>query len=377
MRTIFVESASVLLSFLCSVLPFQESTGKQKFRDSPNSLAKSGTVGDGRADQEPTDSKAADEPVLDDRMPAPLPQLDNTIPFKRKLFLGEQDIVKKPKLEIAKLAALHVKRFEQIKTVQGSAWTSFVRPGNKQGTTILVDYYYQNSPAKSKILTKYLPFELRGQRPGPEVFETKFAEINTPGMHVFSDGEFGKKVAKGLSSITVKKSGSRPVDHPFNFDTLFLPSFYVTETKRHFSELELQLQQDKYKTEVRTRGDLMELRLWSTRTSQEFAFRWICDLSKDGNVVYFDSISKIGEIEYRKNDGLWLPHLYHVKQFNRVDSSWKEEKLIRYFDISVNQRLNQDQFTVQSLPVRDFNVQVTDRRVAPYPRVPVSEFTEE
>ena len=151
----------------------------------------------------------------------------------------------------------------------------------------------------------------------------------------------------------------------------------MTETKRHFSDLELKFQQDKFKTEVRTRGDLMELRLWSSRSSQESAFRWICDLSKDGNVVYFDSISTIGEIEYRKIDGIWLPHLYHVKKFNRAGSSWKEEKLIRYFDISVNKSLDQDLFTVQSLPVRDFNVQVTDRRQAPYPRVPFSEFIEE
>lgn len=376
MRRIYFASTRILLSFLFSALPFQVSIGKQTTRDFSVPKVKIGSPEGLEADQKPAELSADGDPAIDAVMPAPLPKLDQTLPFARKLFLSEQDIVKRPKQEIGKLAELHLERFKRIRTVQGSAWNSFVRTGSERGSTILVDFWYQSSPAKSKVLTKYLPFELRGQRPGPGVFQTKFAEINTPDMHVFSDGEFGEKVATGLSTVSVKPPGSQTVARPFNFDTLFLPSFFVTDTKQYFSDLDLGFQEGRFNTEVRTRGELMEFRLWSTRSSKDSAFRWICDLSKSGNVVYFDSVSTIGEIKYRESEGIWLPCRFHERKFEQASNTWKEEMVIRYFNLSVNEGLNEDLFTVQSLPVRDLNVPVTDRRAAPYPRVPFWEFIE-
>jgi hypothetical protein len=334
----------------------------------------------------------AQEPIKKEHLsPKPLKVLDDTVSFTRKTILGSEHIVKNPKAEISKLGDLHLSRYDKIKTIQGRAWNSFIRMNDKVGAIVLNEFYFSSEEGvRSKVVTNYVPLsdaEIKQRivdknrsstKRSTSEFKPQFVRLYTPTFRAEGSGAFGQKL-HGILNISVSEfDSSHSPDLPFNFDTIFLPSRFVTDTKTHFSRFELSLQKDRFQVEVRRDRNLLELRMWTQLGEGKKKFmRWLCDLNKDGNVVFFDTVSSKGEIEYEKRDDVWIPVKFRKKLYDLAAERWKEEIEIKYFDIRVNEAIPENTFRVKSFPVAKQNIIVTDRIANPARRIPFYDYIRE
>ncbi|MFK7767414.1 MAG: hypothetical protein AB8B55_09355 [Mariniblastus sp.] len=361
--------AIVVFSF---ALSFQESTDQPRVASSvENQESETKTTAS-------PESESADQP-LSRLMPKPLPAIDDTFRFERKSFLGKEDIVDDSMEELKKLCELHEKRFDEIETLKGYAWLSLIQAGEKSGSTILMEYAYQNQPVKHKRIIKYRPLkkllENPRKRDGPNMFEPMFARISTPEMFIEGDAHFMFGEKKGLVDFKIKQPKQSFVDKQLNFDSLFLPAYFATDgTKNFFSEMERLVVKLKYEIEIRIKGDLLEMRLTNITAKENF-FLFVCDLSKNGNLIYCDDMCGFTEIEYQKVDDSWLPTVYRQTKVKAATKKITGIEVYRYFNMSLNNEFEESVFQLKSLPVRNkYTNKVMDLRSPPYAKNSVVDY---
>ncbi len=83
--------------------------------------------------------------------------------------------------------------------------------------------------------------------------------------------------------------------------------------------------------------------------------RWLFDLSKNGVAVSSYQIGLFHETEFNKVQDQWVPKFVIEKTREKYSET-------RFFDLEVNSPLDENEFFVKSLPVRDDRVLVRVRR---------------
>ena len=311
------------------------------------------------------------------------PAMIEEMPYQkveRTIFLSKEDIVSDPDQTLKELCQLQQKSWENLKSVKGRAWKSFVRKkgsaawksfvrkkgsaGRKSnGNVIQLHFAASRDPKREKEFIFYLnrmkdaientdaKVDFSGVR--PDDLESMFcltAKIRTPKFVV--DSTFLSNLTEVRDRIAIEKP-----------DKIFHTSIDVRDYQfrlgmspdEFFAQKIEGLKQIGMRTVVMRQGDLVELQVWHDKEKKKDQpyWAWLFDLSKNGSCIYFWFSEGSIDAEFVSLDGHWLPS-------NVRDSRIAQYAEMQFFGWETNSDLSEE-FQITSLPATE-NARIEDRR---------------
>ena len=296
------------------------------------------------------------------------PAMIEEMPYQkveRIIFLSKEDIVSDPDQTLKELCQLQQKSWENLKSVKGRAWKSFVRKEGSAGrksNVIQLHFAASRAPKREKEFIYYLN-RMKGpvgadakadfSGVGPDDLESMYcltAKIRTPKFVV--DSTFLSNLTEVRDRIAIEKP-----------DKIFHTSIDVRDYQfrlgmspdEFFAQKIEGLKQIGMRTVVMRQGDLVELQVWHDKEKKKDQpyWAWLFDLSKNGSCIYFWFSEGSIDAEFVSLDGHWLPS-------NVKDSRIAQYAEMQFFGWETNSDLSEE-FQITSLPATE-NALIYDRR---------------
>ncbi len=267
-----------------------------------------------------------------------------------------------PEAQLNELRVIQNKQWEQIASIRGRTWSHLIDVGSKTDTVSLTEFLFEKGP-KTRKLRWYPRKADRGREshmPDTENMDLVFVYLSTPENMVLGTGYS----RKGIDEIEIQLPDVKSErTNEFDFQHIFFPSVNSVD-ELHASIKELRAT-GRFHIAVSRNETLMEVKLWGSGGEEKYCRRWIFDLSKNGVAIYYEDLlspsSGASNIEttYAKIDDFWLPASLTEQRF-RINE-WQSLKEEKYFDLSVNGKIEEREFQIKSLPVGE-KVPVVDVR---------------
>ena len=284
---------------------------------------------------------------------------------ERTIFLSKEDIVPDPDQTLKELCQLQQKSWENLESVKGRAWKSFVQKegiAGRESNVVQLQFAASQDPKREKEFIYYLN-RMKGpvgadakadfSGVGPDDLESMYcltAKIRTPKFVV--DSTFLSNLTEVRDRIAIEKP-----------DKIFHTSIDVRDYQfrlgmspdEFFAQKIEGLKQIGMRTVVMRQGDLVELQVWHDKEKKKDQpyWAWLFDLSKNGSCIYFWFSEGSIDAEFVSLDGHWLPS-------NVKDSRIAQYAEMQFFGWETNSDLSEE-FQITSLPATE-NALIYDRR---------------
>ncbi len=264
--------------------------------------------------------------------------------------------VMSPEDTILKIRQLHLKLVEELREVNGYAWTNFIYSNHDAATVILVEFAYSNKPRMTRELLKYPKKDLPSRELlRPKDFVCTIACIDTPEIQISADG-FARK---GIDNIEIKRQSGIVGQDRFQFAKIIFG--YRETAEDFFSKLLTRLEDDTFVVEVSSKDKLIAI-VQRKRGNENRRLLWVFDLSKNGSAVYSENSGSFTSTNYENKSSFWMPKTVKRIWFNRRTKTWNRHVEISFFETTPNPELENNMFSVFSLPVPSDDTRVIDRR---------------
>jgi len=282
------------------------------------------------------------------------------------------------------LAPKQVEHGGSLSSLRGNAWRNFSNRNDVPGTVTLISFAVIPNQMLAKEVHSFLPKSSdAGTTVFPSsVFETRYALIRSRTMWVLAT-RYGGGEERGFLDVVIEQPRAGNTQTRFRFDDVHFLGMStglegVQDPLLFWDRVEADVNSGNYETDAFSNGKTCELRLYRTGRPSEQGRRWIFEALNGVVLRYENRISNrdanVTTISYSNKNGTRFPIGYESVQVDIAAKKWTSRESVDYFNVELDEHLNETAFSITSLKLDERLKFVVDKRTGRAILVPRSQF---